>query len=222
VYGDSIYTSSGDLGGLSKFGGSDAHLNWSIYLPQDSNWTPAVDDTYVYAYMSGTLYAIKPADGTTAFRIDDPYTFSYGGPASPVTLGNKMAYVTDGYRMFAFDLVKRQLAWAMDKLRFGQPALANNTVYVMATSNTLEARSAANGQRQWTASLPGGSNEVLYNIVVTNKHVFVGLREQTVAVDLDTHAVVWSYPMGGTLAISDRGVLYIQGLQGKLVAINLQ
>ena len=59
-------------------------------------------------------------------------------------------------------------------------------------------------------------------IIVTRNLAFVSSAEITQAVDLVTKKVVWSYPQGGKLAISARGVLYIFSDAGALVAVNLR
>jgi hypothetical protein len=57
--------------------------------------------------------------------------------------------------------------------------------------------------------------------LVTNNLAFVSSMKFTYAIDLSTRKVVWTYPLGGMLALSNRGVLYIQAYN-QLVAINLQ
>jgi outer membrane protein assembly factor BamB len=51
--------------------------------------------------------------------------------------------------------------------------------------------------------------------------MFISSNSTTYAVDLRTHKTVWSYPMPGRLALSQTGVLYIQGTEA-LVAISLK
>jgi outer membrane protein assembly factor BamB len=61
-----------------------------------------------------------------------------------------------------------------------------------------------------------------YSLVVTDNLAFVSGWDKTVAIDLATHRQVWEYPASGQLSISNRGVLYIGGEGGKIIAINLR
>lgn len=222
VVGDSIYTNSGSYGGLSKFRGNDT-LEWFSQLPQYDGWTPAVDATYAYAYLAGSLHALWTSDGRTAFTIANPGYSWHGYTGAAPVLGNQMAYVVDAGRVVGFDLVQRTVGWSVDNGARGQPVLANGSLYVAGANGTaLEARRAADGQLQWMVNLSVNSNEVFNSIVATNNHAFVSSGENTVAIDLATHAVVWKYALGGSLSISDRGVLYIASPTGKLAAVNLR
>lgn len=222
VYGGNVYTGGGYYGGLSKFR-SDATQEWFGELPQYDGWTPAVDPTYAYAYLGGTLHALWVSDGRPAFTIANPDYSWYGYTGTSVVLGSQMAYVADGGRLIGFDLAGRKLAWSVNNSARSQPALASGNLYVTgALGTTLEARKAADGQLQWVANLAPKTNEVFTNVIVTNSHAFVSSAENTVAIDLATHDVVWKYALGGSLSISERGVLYIASPTGKLAAVNLR
>jgi hypothetical protein len=198
VFGDAVYTNSGYYGG----------------------WTPAVDGTYAYAYLAGELHAVKVTDGSVAFKIRNPDYSWHGYTGAAVVLGNKMGYVVDGGRLVGFDLANGTVAWSSNSSAMGQPALAGDTVYVIGSSgSSVEARATATGMLEWK-SIPFAANgEFFENLVVTNNLAFASSPRQTVAIDLNTHAVVWTYPLGGQLSISARGVLYIAS---KLAAVNLQ
>jgi outer membrane protein assembly factor BamB len=60
------------------------------------------------------------------------------------------------------------------------------------------------------------------SVIVTHNLAFVSSRSKTLAIDLSTQQVVWSYPLGGNLAISARGVLTILSDAGALAAVNLR
>jgi len=141
-------------------------------------------------------------------------------------LGNGVAYRRDGRRLIGFDLAKRSTAWVNIATPNGQPALANGVLYVAGSrGTTLEARAASTGALQWSTTLPRqsvGYSSEFRNVIVTDKLAFAASSDSTVAVDLATHAVVWTYPLGGMLSISNRGVLYIVTDQGQIAAINLR
>jgi hypothetical protein len=104
----------------------------------------------------------------------------------------------------------------------GQPAYANDVVYVLAAGTVLEARSGATGALLWTSNLVAGpcDGTMFETMIVTGNLAFVGTREYTPAIDLKTHQTVWIHALGGAMSISDRGVLSILSQSGAMAAIN--
>jgi outer membrane protein assembly factor BamB len=220
IYGDEIYTAGGAyFGGLSKFNDKDGRREW-IGSADGAGWTPAVDEKYVYTFINGDLDARRKTDGVTAFTIFTPYSpFSGTGFA----LGDQMAYAPSNGKLFGFDLAKQSIAWSFDNLPRGMPALSKDTLYTLSERGTqIEARTATTGSLKWTTKLDTlGCN--ICSVIATNKHIFVSLDIETLAIDIDTHTVVWRHPLGGNIAISNRGVLYIVNpTSGQIAAINLQ
>lgn len=229
VFGDAVYTDYGLFDGLAKFGAADGRLVWSARdISQESGWTPAVDAAYAYVYIHKVLTVTNVADGSTAYTIEIPQDPSYGGGpyTGAVVLGNQVAYRADGRRLVAFDLAKRSVAWQTDGLAKGQPALANGILYVSGDyGTTLEAHSASTGTLLWSTALPRigtGFSTEFDTVVATSTLAFLVSPDRTVAVNLATHNVAWTYPLGGKLAISNRGVLYIVAESGQIAAVNLR
>ena len=52
--------------------------------------------------------------------------------------------------------------------------------------------------------------------------LLVSTAANTYAVDLATHAHVWSYPAGGQLALSAQGIVFIAQSSGKLTAVSMR
>jgi len=50
----------------------------------------------------------------------------------------------------------------------------------------------------------------------------VSTAANTYAVDLASHAQVWTYPAGGQLALSAQGILFIAQSSGKLTAVSMR
>ncbi|MFL6675904.1 MAG: PQQ-binding-like beta-propeller repeat protein [Massilia sp.] len=224
IYGDTVYTDSGYYGGMSKFSTSTYELLWGNFtLPQYDGWTPAVDGTYAYAYLGGSVYAVRVDDGTTAYTINDPEN-QWSGYTGPVIVlsGKQKGFVVNGGRLVAFDLDSRTRAWSANGTAVGQPAFAKDVVYVLNANGTvLEAHAASNGSLLWTSNSVGDAGR-FNKLIVTDNLAFISSAEATLAIDLNTHKTVWQYPLGGELSISDRGVLYIGGANRKLAAVNLQ
>ena len=88
----------------------------------------------------------------------------------------------------------------------------------------LQAFNVTTGALEWTMDLDMPSNDfntVHSNMALTNSHLFISSDDETIAIDLNSRAAVWSYPYGGSLAISDNAVLLVRHDKG-ISAINLR
>lgn len=222
VAGGMVY---GSYDRISKFNPATGLVEWSNGVVEAHACAPSVDGSMAYAYTANKLQALDTATGSLAYSIADQGNTVYNLQGSPVVLGSGMAFVIDGKRLLGFDLNARSRAWALEGKPVGQPVFANGIVYALAEDgNEVEARAAATGALQWKSA--GLTNWSLYTpyerMAVTSNLLFVSGSTTTVALDLASHQVVWSYPLGGELAISDRGVLYIFAANGQQVAINLR
>lgn len=222
VAGGMVYSS---YDRISRFNPATGAVEWSNGVVDAHACAPAVDGGMAYAYAGNKLQALNAASGSLAYSIADQGNTVYNPTGSPVVLGEGMAFVIDGKRLLGFDLNARSRAWGVEGRPVGQPVFANGIVYALGEDgNEVEARAAATGALQWKSA--GLTNWSLYapyeRMAVTSNLLFVSGSTTTVALDLASHQVVWSYPLGGELAISDRGVLYIFATNGQQVAINLR
>lgn len=223
--GDSVYVTSGDsTASLSRFHGDTATETWRANIPGAFWWTPAVDGTYAYGYLNRSLYAVSLADGGTAFTIRDPDSQWAGAAGRTAALGQQRAFVVEDGRLMAFDLAARSRAWSVAADPASAVGVAKDIVYVFNPERTgLNAHSAATGALLWSSErFDSYLGDRSGSVVVTNNLVFASTDFATVAIDLASHRVVWKYPLGGAISISDRGVLYIAGTDGSVVAVNLQ
>jgi outer membrane protein assembly factor BamB len=234
VHGTEVYTETGSYGGMTKFDTATNTFGWTISLPQYDTWTPAVDNTYAYAYVGSSLHAVRKSDGVVDFTIADPQ-FSWAGYTvnGAVALGNDQSAYTvqygltntsDDSRLIGFDLAKHSIKWQQSGKFRGNPVLAGDVIYVV-NNSALEARRSNTGALLWTWTAPDGFNTsflALNDIVATNNLVFVSAKSNVYAIDTNSHTSVWKYPQAGKLAISSNGVLYISTLDGKLIAVNLK
>ncbi len=233
VVGDMVYAENGTGGdGLVKFNAATHQVEWRSKAMAVSGWTPSVDDSYAWIYQGNILYALDLAHGGIAFSIlEEGVNWVLEGTTSPV-MNERMAIITLDRRLVAFDLRTRARAWVGQGASFGHPVLAQDTVYTFgANGSAVEARAASTGLLQWTAPLPANAppsqsgmwfDSAYADMVVTSNLLFASSGSRTVALDLATREVVWTYPFGGELAISEQGVLYIVSPGGRLVAINLR
>lgn len=218
------------VGGTFKPGafavdGENGNLSWSNETFGYRQYMPAVTDQYAIAYgvqgldSKASLVAQNRETGEPAIEIIDPgYTSSseFIGLKAPVVGQNGEVLLVQGGRLVSFNLKEAgTIKWEIKNGFSGNPILANGVVYV-AANGKLEARREADGQLLWIWGNDAGS---VWPRVVMNNLLFAQQLKQTVAVDLKTQQQVWSYPMGGELAVQD-GTLYISR-GGKLVAMDL-
>ncbi len=217
-----VYVDGGYYGGMYAFDENNGARRWFAgFLPQYDQWTPAVDASYAYAYLgeySPALYAVNRADGTLAFRIDDP-NFDWNGwsmDGAPVLGGANDVFAIHNGRLIRFDLTGRRIAWELPRTFTGQPSVAHGVVYAI-DSGALTAWSQTTGAFLWSFGLP--TEKLVGPIVVTETHALVPGERATYAVDLLSHTSDWSYPLTGALALAG-GSLYIASYSGVLAAID--
>jgi uncharacterized repeat protein (TIGR01451 family) len=161
-----------------------------------------------------------PSKFITSVLSPDDNNFSWNGydMYQAVVLGNQQdAQAINGGRLMSFDLTNRQIRWTMSNGFNDQPSLVNGVIYAV-QNGVLSVRREDTGAQLWMWVPP--SDALAGSIIVTVSHVFVSGAATTYAIDLDTHASVWTYPAAGPLALSE-GTLYIAGSSGTLTAISL-
>ena len=229
-----IYTNAGAYGGLYgfNFAGQQLFFDGS---PQTSEWTPAVDSNYVYSY-TGSLTLADPITGAVEVSIADPTfqnsTYAIGGsvvlgaPGSVFAANYANSFVNGGgigNSLLDFDVNGQTISWSIPGDYPSTPAYNAGVVY--AANNQplqLEARAESTGALLWTWVPPQpGDSSLTSEVLLTDTMVFVSTNLAVYGIDLTTHDAVWSYPLAGRLALSQNGILYIQGV-GPLTAINVK
>ena len=128
-----------------------------------------------------------------------------------------------GNTLTRFDVSAGEIVWQVPGAYPSTPAYAEGVLYV-ANENPLrlEARSEEDGTLLWHWTPPHSGDEAFSSeVVLTDNLVFVSSNLSTYAIDLASHRAVWSYPQMGRLALTQNGILYIQG-ETWLTAINLK
>lgn len=222
LFGTDVYTINGYYGGISRYGDAEGAFKWHGLGVAYEGWSPSTDGRFVYAYSTpdNILNVLDAADGSLAYSIGERYPYSTYFISRPVVLTDtQQALVGDG-NLAAFDLKTRTRSWLVDGASIGTPAYGNGNVYAIGTNGkSFAARSPETGALLWEVTLDDG---YYTDIIVTRNLAFVGSDTATQAIDLATRKVVWTYPLGGSMAMSARGVLYILTSTGALAAINLR
>lgn len=221
-----VYGQYGATGTLSKFDAATGKLLWQFTDARRNRggWSIATDDNLIYNYSQGWMLGINAASGALVYAM--PSLVPYFGPAptmSPV-LSATQVFVTEsdstGGALAAFDAATGKLAWQVQSSFTSYPALVSDVLYAV-NGGKLEARSAATGAPLWSSPSLGAGGPYT-QVLATNNLAFVASASRVLAVDLATHAVVWEYAAGGSMAISDNGILYITHPSNGVVAINLR
>ncbi|WP_257456318.1 outer membrane protein assembly factor BamB family protein [Archangium lipolyticum] len=230
IEGGVVYANGGYYGGMYAFGFADGAQRWFRELPMYNEWTPAVDAKYVYAYTGGLFSALDKSTGAVAFTLGQANPGGGGDtPVAPVIGSNGSVVVASGGKIVSFNPASRAKTWTLDGPYSGNPVTANGVLYVTQLAPyRLEARSEVTGALLWSWA-PAGFDEVAgydtggrsSGLLVTDNLVFVSTNRRVYAIDLATHAPVWSYWEPGSLALSANGVLYVRSMNG-LGAVNLK
>jgi len=224
IVGSSVYVAGGYYGGMYAFNTTGLSQRWFAALNQYDQFTPAVKDTFVYAYTGSyqpKLTVASANTGAIAYEIADP-GFAWDGwsmNTAPTLGGAANVLATNGGRLISFSLSSRSIAYALAGGFRGQPTVANGVVYV-ANNGQVEARTEGDGSFQWSWTPPDGPPAG--PMIVTKNLLLVSTAANTYAVDLASHAQVWTYPAGGQLALSAQGILFIAQSSGKLTAVSVR
>jgi hypothetical protein len=229
-----VYTNAGTYGGLYGFDLSGNQLFFDN-LSQTSQWTPAVDANHVYSW-TGVLTLADPVTGAVQATVQDPTFQNYeyiidgsavlGSAGSVFAANYANAYINGGglgNTLTNFNANTQTVTWQLTGDYGYNPAYDSGVLY--APNNQpfrLEARSETDGSLLWAWTPPlAGDNTFNGEALLTSSMIFVSTNLATYGIDRTTHQLVFSYPFAGRLALSNNGILYIQGT-GPIVAINVK
>jgi outer membrane protein assembly factor BamB len=220
VVDGTVYMAGGYYGGMYAFGATEGEAKWFYDTGQFDEWGPAVADGRVYAFTNSGLKALDAATGATLFTIgDQAYSQFYTG-LTPVLGSSSNIVATFGGQLLSFDLQNRRIGWQRaGNFRDNQVVVANGLLYVV-NSNAVEVRRESDGGLEWAWLPPEG--QIGRTMVATNNLLFVSTAGSTYAVDLAARRTVWSHAAGGSLALTQDGILLIAGEDGRLTAIDLK
>jgi outer membrane protein assembly factor BamB len=205
-----VYISGGYYGGSYGFNETSGDQLWFIPLNQYDEWTPAVDENYVYAYTgsySPKLDVINRISGAIEYSIADP-NFNWSGWSmnlAPVIGSQNDILTINNGRLIKFDLTNKKIAWELKSNFSGQVAVANGKIFAL-NNGEVQVRSETDGSLLWKW-IPQGTTRADGTMVVVDNYLFVGAGDKTFAIDLNTQASVWDYNARGHLSLSNEGKL---------------
>lgn len=226
IYKGSVYVNGGYYGGMYRYDAFGGTQKWFHNLNQYDDWTPAVDENYVYAYIGESCSGCRNAGlrivdintGTSVGYINDP-RFDWRGwsmrLAPVIGSMNDVLVIQDG-RLLSFDLVNKDIGFEILGSFIGQPCVGNDVVYAI-NGGSLESRSEADGALLWSWNPPEGA--LTGTMILTDTHVIARTGNNTYAIELLSRRQDWTYPASGHLALGN-DTLYIAGSDGILTAIS--
>lgn len=219
VLNGAVYMAGGYYDGMYAFNATTGDTLWFRQLPQVNEWTPAVKNGQVYAYgllndyYSAGMSVFDAASGDTTWTLKDDRLLTGGTPV----LGASNDLITvRGDKLVSVNLGTKQVQWEQSGAFSGTAAVANGTIYLI-SDQQLQARSESDGALQWSWAPPDGPP--IGEVVVTRNVVFVSTVANTYGVDITARRQGWSFAVGGHLALSAQGYLFIAQDNGKLTAV---
>jgi hypothetical protein len=218
VVDGTVYFDGGTYGGIYSFNGHDGTMNWHTGLPQYDSWSPTWADGLLVAY-TDRLDVVTPDTGLRIITIEDPnYVWSgYSPNEAAVVVGND-AYVTNGGRLMAFDMLQQTIAWEQAIGAYGQVATDGRELFVPDATG-FSAHDPATGSTLWSWLAPG-SGGVTTNVILTDSHVIAGDGEHTYLVSRTTHQTVTTFDASGMLAYA-ADTLIVADVQGSVHAFRV-
>lgn len=214
ILNDIVYTNGGNFGGLYGFDATTGASIFFVGLEQYDQWSPAVYGGAVYTFVAGALRKHNPASGVAVQTANLGWSWAGWSMQSYPVLADGRAFVIRPPELRAVDDATFLTLWRTTGQNFtGSPAYRAGTVYGL-SNGTLRAHDAATGAFQWSF---GGDGALRYPPVLANGFLYVSSDANVYAVDLTTHAAVWSASPGGWLVVAE-GKLFVASTTGVLRA----
>ncbi|WP_162792218.1 PQQ-binding-like beta-propeller repeat protein [Novosphingobium sp. P6W] len=235
LYDDNAYLASGyygnevyalDLKAFTK--------TWQTSGSGGSTWdgeAPAVDAKYLY-YYSGNLDVIDRVTGVIVKSIDDPFWqwngYSYGGTPMIGSENHVVAYSGNGqgtysisFPLVSYDIAKGTHRWRTASGYTVIPAVGKGMVYAASNQTSeFDAIDEETGGVKWAWPVPAGE-KFIGNIVLTDTLAFISTDAGVYAIDLTSHAAVWSARTPGLLAITPDAQLVVSSPTSGLITAYL-
>jgi hypothetical protein len=221
IYDGEVYVNGGYFGGMYGFDAYTGAQLWFTELPQYDQWTPAVAGGTAYAYVGEDVPGLYGEDRLTGEQtqfIADP-GFDWSGWSmnlAPVIGAHDDVIVIQDGRLIGFDTALGTIRWQVPSLFAGQPSVALDRIYAI-DDGDLVVLDELTHALLWSWQPPAGA--LTGPMIVTNKHVLASTGQAVYAVDLATHGSVWTYAVGGHLALAD-DTLFVASSDGTLTAFD--
>lgn len=181
-----------------------------------------------YCDPAGLSVLDKQTGSKVAFVADPKSTLIDHGEIMPPIITDQGILALSGRRSSIFnytepslglyDTTAKSLKWSVNDSFLYQPVVANGVVYTVIPGPSpvselkLVVRDLASGNVLWSLPIvnPDGLiTDISDAMIITNNLLFVATANQVVAININSHEIVWEYPFGGHIAMTQSGVLVV-------------
>lgn len=216
VVDGSVYFNGGNYGGLYSMSAQDGLTQWFATLPQMDGWAPTWYDGNVVTF-TNELDALNSSNGVVASHVTLTNGWQIGRDNQAPVVAHGFAYVGYG-SLYAFDIANQQLAWTTPLAVQSQISTDNRSLYAI-VAGAIDVLDPADGGVQWSWT-PAAGATLNSNILITASHVLVGDSNATYVINLQTHALDYTFAAAGALSYG-ADTLVISGTDGTVSAFTL-
>lgn len=181
-----------------------------------------------YCDPAGLSVLDKQTGSKVAFIADPKSTLIDHGEILPPIITDQGILALSGRRQSIFthfepslslyDVTAKSVKWSVNDTFIYQPVVANGIVYTAVSAPSpvselkLVARDLGTGNLLWSLPIvnPNGLiSDITDGMIITNNILFIATANQVAAVDINSHQMVWEYPFGGHIAMTQSGVLVV-------------
>ncbi len=241
IYNDHLLFPAGISNGLANIFLPTDSVLWFKSLYQSDDWSPSVHKDTVYTWLGGglqghdfytgaQLWWVLPKLGLSG-RLGDSSlpaprrtlassSFTKESPAV-IDTSLMVAYLTDYGELYGVDLRTLEVLWEYndkannynDSITIVSPATYGGVVYTY-FDKFFVALDGLSGEVLWRHELDTVSE---FHPVIANGYVFASTFRTTYAFDIESHEMVWSYPVSGFLSIANNQ-LFVASSTGEIHA----
>lgn len=223
-----VFVNGGTNGGLYGFAYPNGSQLFFQQKPQVSQWTPAILDSELYAFVQGDLVRHDPATGGILWTK----SLGWGGFGSTmgrtIALDARHAYLINDSPSAADNdedlacirLDDQSTAWSVNGDYTGTPAVSEGTVFAL-SGNAVEARSTADGLLIGTYTATAGAT-LMGQAVITDDLVIAASPTNTFVFGRYDRVLVATLNRGGHLAVDGDALLISSPATGTISAWSSQ
>lgn len=218
-----VMSSPSIMNGLVYFGSNDGRVyaldatsgqaKWVIAAPGFQVQTsPLVQNGIVYETGVGSASYVFALNASTGAQIWS-WSTSAGVNPSGLALANGILYVgADDGNLYAIDASSGAEKWSYQTGKAVQstPLVASGVVFFGSWDDNLYAVDAVTGTLRWRYT---ADNAIVSCPVIGGNTLYVASYNTIYAINLSTHAPIWTYPGGGSSPVLVNGVVYVGGVQ---------
>ncbi len=188
---------AGDAGTLYAVGQATGTLEWTQFVQNGDNSTPAVTADGVYVSYPCQTYDIRPATGELIWNNNAGC--EGGGGETPV-VANQLDYSPIDFPSYNGDIFNAETGTNDGSYVASTPPAFTTTMGYFLQSGTLQGILLSNNTVQWSFS---GDGQLAGASIVVNQYVFIGSSSGNLyALDGTTGTQVWNVNLGAPIDYS--------------------